>query len=53
MLILLAVILFAAWILGWMVWHVASAGIHLLPAIAVIALIIHFVRTSRSGPRHA
>jgi len=57
MLVIFAIILFAVWILGWTVWHVASAAIHILPAIAVIALVIHFVRSSRgagsSRPGHA
>ncbi len=44
MLILLAVVLFIAWILGYTVFHVASAAIHLLIVLAVISLILHFVR---------
>jgi Family of unknown function (DUF5670) len=44
MLILLGVVLFVAWILGFTVFHVASAAIHVLIVLAVIALILHFVR---------
>lgn len=50
MLLALAVILGIAWILGLGVFHVASAAIHILIVVAVIALIAHFVtggRTSR------
>jgi len=41
---ILFILLLAAWILGWGVFHVASALIHLLLIVAVIALILHFVR---------
>lgn len=48
MLIALAVILAIAWLLGFTVFHVASAAIHILIALAVVALIVHFVQ-GRSG----
>lgn len=41
---ILFIVLLAAWILGWGVFHVAGALIHLLLILAVIALILHFVR---------
>ena len=41
---ILFVVLLVAWILGWGVFHVAGALIHLLLILAVIALILHFVR---------
>ena len=44
MLIALAVILAVAWLLGFSVFHVASAAIHLLIILAVVALIVHFVQ---------
>ncbi|HSD87538.1 MAG TPA: lmo0937 family membrane protein [Kofleriaceae bacterium] len=44
MLIALAVILAIAWLLGFTVFHVASAAIHILIALAVVALIVHFVQ---------
>ena len=44
MLIVLGVVLFVAWILGFTVFHVASAAIHVLIVLAVISLILHFVR---------
>ncbi len=51
MLIVLAIILAIAWILGWTVFHVASAAIHVLIVLAVISLFLHFIRgTSRSIP---
>ncbi len=41
---LLFIILLIAWILGWGVFHVASALIHILLIVAIIALILHFIR---------
>lgn len=48
MLIALAVVLAIAWILGFSVFHVASAAIHILVVLAIIALIMHFVRGART-----
>ncbi|HEV2696931.1 MAG TPA: lmo0937 family membrane protein [Terriglobales bacterium] len=44
---ILFVILLIAWVLGWGVLHVTSAMIHILLVVALISLILHFVR----GPR--
>jgi hypothetical protein len=44
MFLLLAVILGILWIGGFGVFHVASAAIHLLLILAVISVIVHFVR---------
>jgi hypothetical protein len=44
MLLALAIILAIAWILGFGIFHVASAAIHILIALAVISLILHLVR---------
>jgi hypothetical protein len=51
MLLALAVILAVAWLLGFSVFNVASAAIHLLVVLAVLALIIHFLqgRTGRGS----
>jgi hypothetical protein len=49
MLIALAVILAVAWLLGFSVFHVASAAIHLLIVLAVIALVVHFVQGRGTG----
>lgn len=43
---ILFVILLIGWILGWGVFHVASGLIHILLIVAVISLILHFVRGS-------
>jgi type IV secretory pathway VirB2 component (pilin) len=44
MLIVLAVILGIAWLMGFTVFHVASGAIHLLVILAIASLIFHFVR---------
>jgi hypothetical protein len=41
---ILFVVLLLAWILGFGVFHVAGAMIHILLVLAVIALVVHFVR---------
>ena len=33
-----------AWMAGWIVFHVASWGIHILLAMAAVSLILHFIR---------
>ena len=45
---ILFVVLLVAWILGFGVFHVAGAMIHILLVLAVIALIVHFVRGTAS-----
>jgi hypothetical protein len=44
MLIGLFVVLMVLWLLGFTVFHVAGGLIHLLIILAVISLIMHFVR---------
>jgi hypothetical protein len=41
---LLFVVLLIAWILGFIVFKVSSALIHLLLIVAIISLIVHFLR---------
>lgn len=48
MLLLLALILFIAWILGFVAFHVTVGFIHILLALAVIALIWHLVAGRRA-----
>jgi hypothetical protein len=45
----LALLLVVAWILGFVVFHVAGGLIHLLIIIAVISAIVHFVRGARTA----
>jgi Family of unknown function (DUF5670) len=48
--LLLFLVLLIGWVLGFVVFHVSSALIHLLLIVAVIALILHFVRgTTRTA----
>ncbi len=44
--IILFAILFVFWLGGFLVFHVASAMIHLLLVFALISLLFHFVRGS-------
>lgn len=39
-----AIVLFVAWVLGSFVFHLAGGLIHVLLVIAIITLIVHFVR---------
>jgi hypothetical protein len=42
--LILFLVLFVAWVLGGFVFHVAGGLIHILLVVAVISLIVHFVR---------
>jgi hypothetical protein len=44
MLLAIAVILFIAWALGFLAFHVAGGLIHLLIVLAVISLVVHLLR---------
>jgi hypothetical protein len=44
MFIALAVILGLAWIFGFGVFHVASTAIHVLVVLAIVSVVLHFVR---------
>jgi hypothetical protein len=37
-------VLLAGWVLAWGMMHIASAGIHVLLGLAVVCLLIHFLR---------
>ena len=42
--LILFIVLFVAWVLGWFAFHVAGGLIHILLIVAVISLIVHFAR---------
>ena len=44
MYLVLFFILLVIWVLGWAAFHVAGGLIHLLLILAVISIIVHFVR---------
>ena len=46
MFLALFVILLVLWLLGFLAFHVAGGFIHLLIVIAVICLVVHFLRRS-------
>jgi hypothetical protein len=48
MFLILAVVLAVLWVLGWLAFHVAGGLIHLLLIVALIAVVIHFVRGTRA-----
>jgi uncharacterized membrane protein YtjA (UPF0391 family) len=45
---ILFIILIIAWILGWGMLHVTSALIHILLVVALISLVLHFIRGRRA-----
>ena len=47
MLLALAILLGLAWILGFGVFHVASAAIHILVVLAIIAVVVHIINGRR------
>ena len=44
MFLILFIVLLAAWLLGFLAFHIAGGLIHILLIVAVISLIVHFVR---------
>lgn len=48
MLLALFIILLVLWLLGFVAFHVAGGLIHLLLIVAIIALILHFIRGART-----
>ena len=49
MFLVLFILLLLMWIFGFTAMHVAGAAIHLLLILAIISLVVHFVRP-HSGP---
>ena len=46
--LVIAIVLLLAWAGGFLMFHVASALIHLLLALAVLSLVFHFVTGRRT-----
>ena len=46
----LAVLFLLAWIFGFIVFHVGSVAIHVLLIVALVSIVVHFVRGRRAGP---
>ena len=46
----IAVLFLIAWLIAFLAFHVVAAAIHILPALFVVFLIVHFVR---KAARHA
>lgn len=47
--IVLGILFLVGWLLLKLVWNVAAFGVHVLLAVAVVALIVHFWRARRGG----
>ena len=47
--LVLFILLLLAWIFSWAIFHVAGAALHILLIVAVISLIVHFVRPRRTA----
>ena len=45
MLAILAAVLIVLWLLGFLVFHVTAAFIHVALVVAVILLVVHFMRS--------
>jgi uncharacterized membrane protein YGL010W len=46
--LLIAVLFLIAWLVAFLAFHVAMAGIHILLGLFVVCVIIHFVRAARA-----
>lgn len=46
--LILFVVFIAGWLIAWAAFHVTGAGVHILLVLAVIWLIIHFIRPTRT-----
>ena len=44
--LILFVVLLVLWVLGWVVFHAAGGLIHIVLIVAVISLIVHFLRAA-------
>jgi Family of unknown function (DUF5670) len=49
MFLALAVVVAVLWALGWFAFHAAGGLIHLLLIVALISVVIHFMRGTRVG----
>jgi len=50
MFLALFIILLLLWIFGFGIFHLAAGAVHLLLILAIVALIVHFVRPHHHGP---
>lgn len=47
--LILALLFFGMWIVGWLAFHIAGGLIHILLVIGLISLLIHFFRGRTSA----
>jgi hypothetical protein len=43
--LILFVVLLLAWIFGFALFHIAGAALHILLVLAIVSLVVHFVRS--------
>jgi Family of unknown function (DUF5670) len=48
MLAMIGAVLIVLWLLGFIAFHVTSGAIHILLVLAVISIVIHFLRGGRA-----
>jgi len=48
--LVLFAIFFLAWLFSFVIFHVAAGGIHILLVLAIISIIVHFVRGAGHRP---
>lgn len=46
---ILAVVLVVLWLLAFLAFHITSAAIHVLLAIAVVMVVLHFMRGKKAS----
>jgi hypothetical protein len=46
--LMLFFVFLAAWLLAWVAFHVAAGGIHILLGVAVVFLVVHLMRGTRT-----
>jgi len=49
MLLLLAILVLIAWLLGFMAFHIVSGAFHILLGLAILLFVVHLIRAG-SGP---
>jgi hypothetical protein len=48
MFLILAIVLAVFWVFGWLAFHAAGGLIHLLLLVALISVVVHFMRRTRA-----
>jgi membrane protein YdbS with pleckstrin-like domain len=46
--LILAIVFLVGWLVAWAAYHVAGGLVHILLVVAIISLLLHFLRRGRS-----